>query len=295
MPLFFFISGYLHKVEDSTFNYIKRKEKLIKKYFIGSGILFLFWFLIGRKFGLTALYSGNVWENILGIFYGSTNVKSGIRMDWGVQMWFIPALIMTGAFSNLILNGKKVILVLALLIGLNILNYKLPFNLENIILILPFYILGYYVRNYNCNFFKSTFVEKSSLILFSILGLLAYKYNGPLDMRTGAYKNILFMYFAAFSTITLLFCYFRNQEKLSVITLIGNFSLEIMIFHLVILKFLKGIYQYGFKIDVEQSLILFPIVNTILQIAIVILLIKFINIIKITSKKGAENGLNNIS
>lgn len=275
MPLFFFISGYLHKVEDSTLNYIKRKNKLIKKYLIGSGILFLFWLLIGRRVGLTALYSGSIWENILGIFYGSQSNKIGIRMDWGIQMWFIPAVIMTGVFSNFILNGKKVTLTLAFLICLNILNINLPFNLENIILILPFYILGYYTKNSNFSLFKYTNMKKYAVIIFFILGLLAYRYNGSLDMRTGTYKNLFCMYLAAFSIIAVLFYYFRNQKEKSLITLIGSFSLEIMILHMIILKFLKGIYHYGFKIDVEKSIILFPIINSILQIMLIVLVFKF--------------------
>ncbi|MGL5964424.1 MAG: acyltransferase family protein [Fusobacteriaceae bacterium] len=267
MPLFFFISGYLHKIENNNLNYLKRKIKLVKKYFLGSFTLLLFWIFIGRKVGLTSQFSGSIIENIIGIFYGTYNLNIGSRMDWGVQMWFIPTIILTGYFCNLLLKKQNILLILMVLIIFNMLNFKLPFNLENIIFVIPFYLVGYICKVSSKNNFSN---NKMILIISIILGIIAFKLNGSIDIRTGNYKNLILFYLASFTNIYVFFYFFYKEKFASILKVLGVFSLEIMIFHLIILKLLKGVYLYGFGMDVEKSLVVFPILNTFLQIGIII-------------------------
>ncbi|MGL6168633.1 MAG: acyltransferase family protein [Fusobacteriaceae bacterium] len=269
MPLFFFISGYLHRTENINFEYLKRKKSLIKKYFLGSSILFLFWMLIGRKVGLTAKFSGSIKDNLFGIFYGSSNLDIGARMDWGVQMWFIPTIILTGYFCNFLLKKQNIIFILITLISLNFFKIKLPFNLENIIIVIPFYLIGYFSKVYSNSFLKNQKAKLMSILTATIIAFIGFKLNGSIDIRTGAYGNIFWFYVTAFSNIYLLYILLDNQKQESIFGSIGKISLEIMIYHLLILKLLKGVYLYSAGIDIEKSEIVFPIINSILIILIV--------------------------
>src|SRR5690606_7402737 len=69
LPLFFIVSGFFFPSKPDFSTLRKRFNSIMIPYFFWAGFLFVFWFLLGRKFGVSAQNPASVWKNFIGIFY----------------------------------------------------------------------------------------------------------------------------------------------------------------------------------------------------------------------------------
>lgn len=156
MPLFFILSGVFHKNEKNFLQFIKKKTKsLLIPYFTFSGMLFMFWLIIGRKFGESAINNTPIKESFIGIFYGVDGIKGISSMEWGVPVWFLLCLfVISNIFYFLSrLELKKVIYIEIFLFFISVISLKyvpivLPWNIQRAFIDIIFYSIGYYFRDF---------------------------------------------------------------------------------------------------------------------------------------------------
>ena len=89
VPLFFLISGMFHPKNVTFGTAMKRAKLILTPYFIWASILFLFWLLIGRFYGQSALKDLSPLKNLIGVFYAQGGQE---YMDWGIPVWFLPCI-----------------------------------------------------------------------------------------------------------------------------------------------------------------------------------------------------------
>lgn len=83
------MSGIFHSNYGSYKKFISKKIKgLIIPYFTFAITLFLFWLIIGRKYGESAINNTPIKIAFSGIFIGS-NIKNISSIDWGAPVWFL--------------------------------------------------------------------------------------------------------------------------------------------------------------------------------------------------------------
>lgn len=137
MPLFFMLAGVFHKNEDKYFDFFKKKVKsLLLPYFFFTIILFLFWLVIGRKFGESAIDNTPIKECFIGIFYGN-EIKGISSMEWGLPIWFFLCLFLISNIFYFLskVNLKKVVFIEICFIIISAISKKyisipLPWNLQ---------------------------------------------------------------------------------------------------------------------------------------------------------------------
>lgn len=96
MPAFFFLSGYTFKRSASApfIEFIRKKfRSLVIPYFGFSAILFAFWFLVRRNFGLTGQQSGITVPDVLLQIVRGVNSESFVT-----PLWFLTCLFVTELF-----------------------------------------------------------------------------------------------------------------------------------------------------------------------------------------------------
>ena len=283
MPLFFFISGFLENPNKYEFkSYILKKTKrLLIPYFIYAFILYLFWFFIGRKFGDSVDANFSPLKNLIGIFYSQGGPEF---MDWGIPMWFLPALFLTTILSYFILKLKPIYQV-AMISGLafiswyysSVSNFMLPWSISIVFSATVFFYVGHWVRKL---IIIINLTKKRLLIIIPILFLIHYygfTQNTPVNMYYAQYGNyLLFIFNGVTGSIFLLSFSLLITNPLPSFIWLGKNSLIIMILHLRALTVVKAISLYIFSYTLEFT----PIKSleyTILQVLVLIIPILIIN------------------
>ena len=187
MPLFFFLSGYLHSINRNLGSYVRRKMlHLLLPY--ASFLLLLYpielrHVLLHHGFGpplshaiFAALWGGNQLRGVYGVF------------------WFLPCLFFTQQIMNFLLANYRFFTVNALVLIALILSYanaqlfpqfSLPLDANVVLAAMPFFYLGFLA--------KSIKARHPTLILISTSGAALGAYlvhiSIPIsyDMRAGGY------------------------------------------------------------------------------------------------------------
>lgn len=280
MPIFFFISGLVYNIsKKSSFKtYVGKKvNSLLLPYFLFAIVLYIFWFLIGRKFGDSASLNLSPIKNLIGIIYAQGGES---YMDWGRPLWFLPCLfIVTLLFYPLAKLNKWLIgllIIVSALIGF-ILNeylaYRLPWSLDVAFTALLFYGSGYLFK---VIWLKNNWYYLLAALLFFIISIALFRINGRIDMSDGDYNNYLLFILSAFSGILFMLFLVYMLPQIKIINFIGINSLVIMALHLRALTFIKAIEIYVFGIPYESNLSM-SLFHTLMQVIILIPIIYFIN------------------
>lgn len=187
MPLFFFLSGYLHTPEPDHALYLKKKTaRLLVPY--AAFLLVLFGFECLRLFlrGENAYASQ---QAALDFLWGGNK----LRGDFAV-FWFVSCLFLTQQLANALLTIlTRTWIVSAALLSLVLSDvnswlfpeFQLPFSTNVVLAALPFYLVGYFAR-------KST-MESRWLQAFAVSGtalafFLVWRGVGiDFNMRGGVY------------------------------------------------------------------------------------------------------------
>ncbi|MGL4403323.1 MAG: acyltransferase family protein, partial [Fusobacteriaceae bacterium] len=89
MPLFFILGGIYHSSKGEYLTFLKKKANALLVPYISFSIsLFLFWLVIGRKFGGIAKLNTPILHSLNGILIG-TNIPGLSSMVWGGPLWFV--------------------------------------------------------------------------------------------------------------------------------------------------------------------------------------------------------------
>lgn len=286
MPLFFFVSGYLFSVKKDIPVWefiIKKGRALLMPHFIFSIGLFIFWFIIGRKYGNPLSQTYSVFWNFIGILYA----QKIEWMDWGVFMWFLPCLfVVTIAYffiSRLAIIYQMLVLVVSMFIGFGLSKYQFDYiwSLDTAFTAIVFYGIGY-ISKHEISFE----LPVSKLILY--IGILLFLsiqisvINGNVDLRSNHLgNNLIYFYVGAISGILLIICVSRLFVLLFEVPFFMKYlsinSMLIFILHNLSLTFIKVIIVIVFKHTFIAGELLLPFVYSVCQILLLIPVISLVN------------------
>lgn len=285
MPLFFLLAGIFHSSKSEYSIFLKNKTKaLLVPYFSFSIILFLFWMVIGRKFGEATIKNTPISHSLFGILIGRS-IDGISSTEWGPSLWFLPCIFLTANLFYFIgkLSKKYIVLINILFIGLNIilsrvLTIDLPWSLPIVSIALPFYSFGY--------LFKDKIQEKKidskyllgTLLLF-ILSVLTHKTNGKIEMSENEYNNILLFLLAGVSGSLFLINIVKliPSEKFKWMSFLGVNTLILLAFHAKAMTIIKLIWVLILKQELVEGTLPLSIFYSLIQVLLLLPLIVIIN------------------
>lgn len=193
MPLFFVISGMLFSFEKhkrySEF-LLTRARQLLVPYFFFNVVTYLFWLVIGRKFGGDATMNISAYKPLIGMFYG--NGIDGY-LQHCTPLWFIICLFTVENIYYLVF--RRVSTKYLLLIGFAVLGYidytfqlpRLPWGINLAFTAILFYGVGNLIKAH----FRPAITLSNAVIAIGLLGVtIATSYfNGNVDMNNRIYNN----------------------------------------------------------------------------------------------------------
>src|SRR5690606_37441007 len=243
MPLFFIVSGFFFPSKPDFSTLRKRFKSIMIPYFFWAGFLFVFWFLLGRKFGVSAQNPASVWKNFIGIFYAQ-----GDRgfMEWGIPMWFLPAMFLCFLIyfflkKYLIVRKRSIIAVLLLsAIGFlysHFTDINLPWSVNVAMVALFFFTFGNLSFNYIQQIPKKWAIF--AMVVFATVHFLLYNYNIKIDMYRSIYGNeLLFILNGLLGSLWVIF-FFKSFPRFSIFSLIGKFTIVILALQLLAMAVIK--------------------------------------------------------
>jgi polysaccharide biosynthesis protein PslL len=232
MPLFFFVSGYLHTTRDDLGAYFKRKAIHLLVPYVAF-LLLLYPLELGRVF----------FHHGAGPFFNSAllaGLWGGARLQglYGV-FWFLPCLFMTQQIMNLLLaryRGLTLFSLVSLATCVSYLNarlapqFSLPLDANVVLAAVPFFYLGYLGRSV-----PQRFERVLAVIAMAGAGFGAYLvYLGrPVfyNMRIGIYGMPGLSLVLAICCIVCLIALTRISPAQGVLARLGAASMGIMFIH----------------------------------------------------------------
>lgn len=172
MPLFFILGGYLYKERSKFDNYNKILFSLVIPYFIYQ---FLYLPLkLGYYIGYEHIPAGiAALKCLVGILLGDNLGTEGSKYALSVcpACWFIMVMIqLRFIFAHINITPKKLLFLSVLsfvtLLWLNIKHIDLYFCLDNTLYAIPYFSLGYCLKNY-INF--TDIVQRKTCYLWSVI------------------------------------------------------------------------------------------------------------------------------
>lgn len=285
MPLFFLISGMFHSSEKNYTIFMKKKIKSLLIPYISFSIpLFLFWVVIGRKFGESVIKNTPISHSMVGILVG-TDIAGFSSVEWGTPLWFLLCIFVVNNIFFYIskLSNTNIIIFNIVFILLNIilskfLRVRLPWSILTALTAFPFYSFGYLFKE---KILDNQINNKHWIItfIFFLLSILAYKLNGRIDMFENYYKNILFFFIGGFSGSLVLINLMKllPQNKYKWINFLGVNSLILLAFHGRAMTILKFIWVIILKKEFIEGPLIFAFIYSFFQILLCLPLIFIIN------------------
>lgn len=244
MPLFFFLAGvfFSEYIKPKEFLF-KKTDALLKPYFVTLFSLFLFSVVLGDK---------NLWEQLIGIFYGN-----GDTIRWA-YLWFLTHLWLVFFVTYVLFrytglrtrsNLIKMVVISAMLVvgpyflgtfwhrsisisGREFTTPGLPFSFDMILITMAFFMSGIFLNEK-----AKKFTPRSEIFLITsiIFILIVTNTQASMDLNIRVYRQPLFTTIAAICGIYLIMSisYYLAKGRLStkIFALFGSASLFVLIFH----------------------------------------------------------------
>lgn len=294
IPLFFFLSGLVFSFDHNP-GYIpflkKRSYQLLLPYFFFSIVTFLFWFFIGRNFGVDAAYEINPLIPLLGIVYGTHTESYLIHCS---PLWFIPCMFVVQNMYYLLFKNRKPKIVIIGLLCFAVLGYldnryfpvPLPWGFNVALVSIVFYGVG--------NLLREIFIKDKSktghLLVIFIISLVVVSIlsdlNSRVRMSNSIYGNSYFCFFVTsfigiimFVALTkILQHYFKSIKFLS---FLGQNTLVILGLHLMSGSVVKAVTFYVFKLplsiyDIAAVAVLYSIVSVVILVPVMLFMNKYL-------------------
>jgi fucose 4-O-acetylase-like acetyltransferase len=180
MPCFFILSGFLYKKG----KVVKIVLSLIVPYIIYQSVFLLYNILVGLK------DAGNLWDitrlSFMGFLMGD-GYNTPISQVLCLPCWFIINIIQLRIIFHFVDINKRnsIIFILASIFFLYLrryLSFDLYFCIDSTIMSIPYFIIGYYFRNfYDIKGLKINFLL--SILILTVLLFGIYSYNGFAQMN----------------------------------------------------------------------------------------------------------------
>ncbi|MBR6163995.1 acyltransferase family protein [bacterium] len=284
MPLFFVISGFLYKQKTKEENYNIIITRLLIPYF-----LYQFLYLPIKAIYLSVSGDMNIFivllKSLAGIMIGDCY---GTRFSILVcsVCWFLLTMIYIRLiFANIKLSKINLITLsiasIILLKILFILKFDLIFCIDNLLYTLPYFIMGYYFKEYiypsfsdKKNLLSNNFIKILLFVLSFSAVYLILKTNGLIECNMKinhlvSQRSILLSYIGGLAgTVGVILFSDLIKKDFKFIQVISKNTLFIMFFHVFILLISKvaGIIPFAHKYFQGINLFIFVIIYGIVML-----------------------------
>ena len=287
MPAFFFLSGVtFDRSAKAPFVELVRKKfrSLIIPYFGFSAILFLFWFLVRRNFGLSYQTDATVTDVLLQILCGTNSTF------FVTPLWFLTCLFMVElCFWGLLRSQKKLLMIALIAIlyvpGLFYVTYmdlfQLPhlfWNIDQIPFCLYFFALGYAASKWNvvdkwfCLLKRNVIAIAASVLVF---GLAFFVREKTLSIFLFLFMQTVMIHMGLLAFVVLS----KSLKETAVLNFVGQNTITIFALHMIVQSILRGVL---FKVlhvtpdGIESSFVL-SVLLTLVTLATLVPVIRVIN------------------
>lgn len=242
MPLYFFLSGLFFKTYSGFSEFALRKvNKLL--------VPFVFFFLISYLAGVICHFLGFYEKGIIQDPFEWTIIFEMFwkeRYTYNAPIWFFVSLFEVSVYSYFLIeklkNNYTYLIIAAFLcgsigFGLTYMDIDLPLHLDISLRYVPFFIIGYIVKQKSPLLYPNPYDTYIPLALLA-LGTLTYLLAPvePLD-------NVLFHYIAGLCGILFVILLSKKLVHVPIISYIGRYSLVVLGTH----TFLVGPLRYIFS------------------------------------------------
>ena len=286
MPAFFFLSGYtFERSANAPFLELLRKKfrSLVIPYFGFSAILFAFWFLVRRNFGLSYETHATVTDVLMQILCG-TNSTFFVTPLWFLTCLFVVEILFWGLLR---LKKKMRIFLMALLFipGLVYWTYMdilhLPhlfWNLDQTCFFLSFLAIGFVTskknlaEKYLCSLKRNLFVAVSSALVFALAFVVREK-------TTSLFVFVAMQGVMCYTGLLAFIAMVKNIKSNVVLNFIGQNTLTILALHIMVQSLLRGILFKVFHVAPEmlESSFIAGLAMTAVTLLALVPVILFIN------------------
>lgn len=281
MPLFILTAGFFHPQISSYLQLKKRFVSLIVPYFIWSFFLFAIWYFVTRNYGDSAALNLSPAKNFLGVFMAQGDRA---HMDWGIPMWFLPALFITFLLMSGVLkiNKKFRFFALCVLVALGLAyphftSVNLPWSINIAMAALFFYAIGFYGFGW-----IAQLPRKHAIVIMIVSGLLSlvlFDLNIKIDMYRAIYGTETLFLLNGITGCLFVLCFFKAFPAFKFLGFIGKFSLTILALQLLAMTFIKFvimIVRHKTEFDFsEAERFLYAIIQVILLVPAFYLINKY--------------------
>lgn len=279
MPLFFMLSGVFHKESFSMINLKNKIRQLLMPYLGWSILLYMFWFILGRNFGVSAEMNYSPIKNLFGVFYAQGGHE---YMDWGIPLWFLPALFMTFIFmSALTIIKNKLFFLLAVLFA-SLLGVILPYYVKGsffwsihvALVSLVFYAFGFCFKDKILKLKVNKY--KVLLWVFGVLHIFLFQLSGKVDMYRSEYGNVFLFFVSGISGSVFYLLIFRFIVDLKFFEILGKYTIVILALQLRAMTVIKFVLLIIFGVAVFNFSEFEKFVYVIVQIMLILPIAIFI-------------------
>lgn len=224
MPLFFFLNGYLFKLDEAKVFFRKKIQTIIIPYFFLGIIIILFNMLY-------SLYGGSFSK-----YEVIRQLKCLLIQERFLVLWFLTCLFFDNLIFYILVRLKiELATIFITIFGIlyHLLGFRiLPWNIDVSLTTLIFFYGGYIFKKYN---FYSKFIISSNkyiylIILIGINWICTFKFGGELDLYSSIYGNVWYTYLGAFCGIFMVII-ISNLKTIEVIRYIGESSIIFFAWH----------------------------------------------------------------
>ena len=281
VPLCVVLSGFLF----SPCNTLSDGKRYVKKVLLREYVPYLIWGTISVVVYLVLMCRSNSAIKIgggyaIGLLYGNgslgrSSTSSGL-MVWNSPMWYLPFIVATEilacSISKLLSKvSSKVVLLLAVCVGM--LGYyllrlhSLFMELETVIYLFPFFILGFLLKN--IDFLKHRCNPIVGIMLV-LTGTVLGEFNGAPGYLSDKYNNYLLFLISAFCICLGIISFVKYADiKCSMVEYIGKNTLVILVAHKFSIMFCSIILSSVLHISIENEAVSFIAGTVVAAISIV--------------------------
>lgn len=291
MPLFLIVSGFFAPQRFSSKFLRKRFTTIVIPYFLLASFLYLFWLIIGNKYGNSADLALSPYLNFAGVLYAQGGQE---MMDWGIPMWFLPHIFLVFVLFGFAVNcfGKYYRWAVAAICFGGFLysqfsDIPLFWSLDVACVSVFFVAIGKDLFSFivSCTKSKSAFL---AAVLLS-LNLVLFAYNDKVDMYRSIYgQPLLFLLNSVSGSLGFIFL-FKSFPKFKWLEPVGKMTILILAFQLLAMTVIKFVLLYIFGISdfdfSEVEKFVYAMVQVLLIMPVALLVNKYIPILNGGFKK----------
>lgn len=292
MPLFFFISGYLFSFE-KYYSYkqfvARRAAQLVVPYFCFNLITYIFWMLIGRKFGDDATRNIPVYKPLIGIIYGN---GTNDYLVHNIASWFLVCLFVVENLFYIIFkyvpkNKSWCFIALFFIAGcfdsaFDSIRWPWSFNIALVAIV--FYAVANVYKEYVNKLLRwRTDYLLILIFLLSAFYLYVVKTNGRINLNESRYQNFGYFFIGAFLGILIVILVSRILQhmfsRVRFIEFISINTIIILVFQFIALSVVKAFTLFVLKIPLAifNNKIILNLIVTVLVIVMLVPVIYLLN------------------